>query len=88
MVEELAEAVVRAAGVAARGVAAILSVPETYSAAAEVAAAKAEQRADDADEKDKKDAAGEKDAVDEKDGTAGAGEAPGTDPAGAGGKQA
>ncbi|MFH9738693.1 hypothetical protein ACH4MA_13455 [Streptomyces roseolus] len=85
MVEELAEAVVRAAGVAARGVAAILSVPETYSAAAELAAAKAEQRADDADEKD---AAGEKDAVDEKDGTAGAGEAPGTDPAGADGKEA
>ncbi|MFD6758447.1 hypothetical protein [Streptomyces roseolus] len=82
MVEELAEAVVRAAGVAARGVAAILSVPETYSAAAEVAAAKAEQRADDADEKDKKDA------VDEKDGTAGAGKAPGTDPAGADGKEA
>ncbi|MEU2547037.1 hypothetical protein ABZ618_16620 [Streptomyces roseolus] len=80
MVEELAEAVVRAAGAAARGVAAILSVPETYSAAAEVAAAKAEQRPDDADEKD------EKGAADEKDGTAGTGETTGTDPAGADGK--
>ncbi|MFJ8129894.1 hypothetical protein [Streptomyces hydrogenans] len=38
MVEELAEAVVRAAGVAARGVASMLSVPETYTAAAEFAA--------------------------------------------------
>ncbi|MEU9852481.1 hypothetical protein [Streptomyces sp. NPDC047974] len=52
MVEELAEAVVRAAGVAARGVAAMLSVPETYSAATEFAMAKAEQRPDDTDEKD------------------------------------
>ncbi|MEW5630965.1 hypothetical protein AB1388_31120 [Streptomyces hydrogenans] len=33
MVEELAEAVVRAAGAAARGVASMLSVPETYAAA-------------------------------------------------------
>ncbi|WP_432017043.1 hypothetical protein [Streptomyces hydrogenans] len=38
MVEELAEAVVRAAGAAARGVASMLSVPETYAAAAEFAA--------------------------------------------------
>ncbi|MEU2507412.1 hypothetical protein ABZ621_22260 [Streptomyces sp. NPDC007863] len=60
MVEELAEAVVRAAGAAARGVAAMLSVPETYSAAAEFATAKAEQRPDDTDEKDaEKDAATE-----------------------------
>ncbi|NML50873.1 hypothetical protein HHL19_20415 [Streptomyces sp. R302] len=56
MVEELAEAVVRVAGAAARGVGALLSVPETYSAAAEFAAAKAEERPDDTDEKDEKDA--------------------------------
>ncbi|MFF6788278.1 hypothetical protein ACFY9C_04305 [Streptomyces filamentosus] len=43
MVEELTEAVVRAAGAAARGVASLLSVPETYSAAAELAAAEAER---------------------------------------------
>ncbi|MFF5504117.1 hypothetical protein ACF1E9_06360 [Streptomyces roseolus] len=62
MVEELAEAVVRAAGAAARGVTALLSVPETYSAAAELATAKAEQRPADGDE-DEKDAPGEKDAA-------------------------
>ncbi|GHG28460.1 hypothetical protein ACFFSH_30475 [Streptomyces filamentosus] len=43
MVEELTEAVVRAAGAAARGVASLLSVPETYSAAAELAATEAER---------------------------------------------
>ncbi|MET8967097.1 hypothetical protein [Streptomyces hydrogenans] len=43
MVEELAEAVVRAAGAAARGVASMLSVPETYSAAAEIVAEEAER---------------------------------------------
>lgn len=43
MVEELAEAVVRATGAAARGVAALLTVPETYSAAAEFAAAEADR---------------------------------------------
>ncbi|WP_158821924.1 hypothetical protein [Streptomyces sp. NRRL F-5727] len=43
MVEELAEAVVRAAGVAARGVASLLTIPETYSAAAEFAAAEADR---------------------------------------------
>ncbi|MFE1266865.1 hypothetical protein [Streptomyces sp. NPDC058757] len=43
MVEELAEVVVRAAGAAARGVAAVLSVPEAYSAAAEFAAAEADR---------------------------------------------
>ncbi|MFI8324171.1 hypothetical protein [Streptomyces sp. NPDC085529] len=43
MVEELAEVVVRAAGVAARGVASLLTIPETYSAAAEFAAAEADR---------------------------------------------
>ena len=38
MVEELAEAVVRAAGAAARGVASMLSVPETYAANSAAAA--------------------------------------------------
>ncbi|MEV6200114.1 hypothetical protein AB0M64_09085 [Streptomyces sp. NPDC051771] len=79
MVEELAEAVVRAAGAAARGVAAMLSVPETYSAAAELATAKAEQRPDDTDEKD-----AEKD--DAKDSTESANSAESTNSAG--GKEA
>ncbi|MFE5795724.1 hypothetical protein ACFQ8C_24555 [Streptomyces sp. NPDC056503] len=52
MVEELAEVVVRAAGVAARGVASLLSVPETYSAAAEFVAAEAERPRKRRDEKD------------------------------------
>ncbi|WP_282692619.1 hypothetical protein [Streptomyces sp. CC208A] len=70
MVEELAEAVVRATSAAARGVAALLSVPETYSAAAEFAAAKAEQRDDDTDETaDETDSTDETDATGETDGT-------------------
>ncbi|WP_030751019.1 hypothetical protein [Streptomyces griseus] len=60
MVEELTEAVVRAAGAAARGVASLLSVPETYSAAAELAATEAERpRARPADEKKTNDAPAE-----------------------------
>lgn len=43
MVEELAEAVVRATGVAARGVAALFSVPETYAAAQDLAVAETER---------------------------------------------
>ncbi|MEU3605567.1 hypothetical protein AB0E83_08925 [Streptomyces sp. NPDC035033] len=55
MVEELAEVVARAAGWTARGVTALLSIPETYSAAAEYAAAKGERpraRRDDGDGRD------------------------------------
>ncbi|GGY64646.1 hypothetical protein [Streptomyces omiyaensis] len=67
MVEELAEAVVRAAGVAARGVAAMLSVPETYAAAAEFAAGaeRPRERRDGADgtaERDGRGGQGRKDA--------------------------
>ncbi|MGW6535775.1 hypothetical protein ACWGBV_10270 [Streptomyces sp. NPDC055051] len=52
MVEELAEAVVRATGAAARGVAALFTVPETFAAAAEVATAAADSPREKKDRKD------------------------------------
>ncbi|MFF9143278.1 hypothetical protein ACF1BN_00250 [Streptomyces sp. NPDC014861] len=55
MVEELAEAVVRATGAAARGVAALFTVPETFAAAAEVATAAADSPREKKDRKDEQD---------------------------------
>ncbi|MFB7941908.1 hypothetical protein ACWENA_04235 [Streptomyces sp. NPDC004779] len=55
MVEELAEAVVRATGAAARGVAALFTVPETYAAAAEFATAEADRPRERKARKDEKD---------------------------------